>query len=106
MLIAVLALAMMHGVCPITIGVGSDGRLYSDRFHRWYNISSKTLQSDLRGGCYDDANPSPITSVRILVGPGAPDHKVDEVFAILEKQGWSRDKVSVRPWDQYPQRPQ
>jgi hypothetical protein len=105
MFTAVLALGMMQGACPITIGVGSDGRLYSDRFHRWYNVSSKTLQGDLRGGCYNDSNPSPITSVKIVVGPGAPQSKIDQVFSILEKQGWSRDKVSVGNWEQYPFRP-
>jgi hypothetical protein len=103
MLIAVLALAMMHDVCPITIGVGSDGRLYSDRFHGWYRITPRTLNSDLRGGCYNDNNPSPVTSVNILIAPGAPKPKTDEVFSILEKEGWSREKVTVKSWDQYPQ---
>jgi len=96
---------MIHNACPILIGVGKEGKLFSDRFRGWYSISSKTLQSDLRGGCYNDANPSPVTSVKIAIAAGAPKPKVDEVFSILEKQGWSREKITVKSWDRYPQEP-
>jgi hypothetical protein len=105
MLAAILALAMMPDACPITIGVGTDGKLFSGRFQGWYRISPKTLESDLRYGCYNDNNPSPVTSVKIAIAPGAPKPKIEEVFSILQKQGWNRDKVNVKSWDQYPREP-
>lgn len=95
-----LTLAMaLSFTCPMTIGVSGDGTIYSDRFYGWYRTSPKTLDGVLRGGCYNDANPTPVTSVRLLLAPGAPKSRVDLVFSILEKDGWSRDKVSARPWD-------
>jgi hypothetical protein len=85
--------------CPMTIGVSRDGSIYSSRFNGWYKTGLKTLDSDLRGGCYNDANPTPVTSVKLLLVPESPKSRVDLVFSILEKDGWSRDKVSVKPWD-------
>jgi hypothetical protein len=105
MILAILALAMIHDVCPITIGVGRDGQLFSDRFQGWYRVTLKTLQSDLHGGCYNDANPSPVTSIKIVVAPGSPELEMDEVLVILKKEGWSRDRVNVRSWDEYPGKP-
>jgi hypothetical protein len=103
MLVAVLALALIHDVCPMTIGAGPDGKLFSGRFHGWHRITTKTLESDLHGGCYNDANPSPVTSVTIDLAPGAP--KTDELFSILARTGWSREKVKVQPWAHYPEPP-
>jgi hypothetical protein len=100
MIAFLLALAMTPSfTCPMTIGVSGDGTIYSSRFYGWYKTSSKTLDSDLRGGCYNDANPTPVTSVRLLLVAEAPKSKVDLVFSILKKDGWSRDKVSVESWD-------
>jgi hypothetical protein len=105
MLIPVLALAMMQGVCPMTIGVGKEGTLFTDRFQGWYKTSQKSLDGDLHGGCYNDANPHSVTSVKLFIAPGAPKQRLDLVFSILQEDGWPRDKVQVQSWDEYPRRP-
>jgi hypothetical protein len=105
MLSLVLALAMLPSVCPMTIGIGADGALSSSRFHGWYKVTARTIESDLRGGCYNDANPSKVTSVKVLIAPGAPKQRVDSVFSILKTKGWGRDKVDVESWRTYPRAP-
>jgi hypothetical protein len=106
MLALVLAFATATGACPMTIGVGTDGSVFTDRFHGWYKVSLKTLDSDLRGGCYDDANPSRVTSVRLFLAPNAPKPNFDSVLSVLDKEGWSRNRISVEPWRSYPSIPQ
>lgn len=88
------------------IGMGADGTVFTNRFHGWYKVSLKTLDSDLRGGCYNDANPSHVTSVRLFLAPNAPKPNVDSVLSVLKKEGWGRDKISVEPWRSYPRPPQ
>lgn len=105
MFAALLLLAMTQSSCSMTIGIGQDGTIFSTRFSGWYKISSKTLESDLQGGCYNDANPSPVTSVELLVAPKTPRPLVDHLFSILEKEGWSRERINVQPWTQYPHDP-
>jgi len=100
-----LALAMPPSICPMTIGVGADGTIFTDRFHGWYEVSLKTLDSDLRGGCYNDANPGPVTSVRLLVASAAPKPIVDSVLSLLKTHGWSQEKVTCLPWRNYPNSP-
>jgi hypothetical protein len=97
MLITFLALALTQNVCPITIGVGGDGKLFANRFHGWYETSPRTLESDLRGGCYNDANPHAVTSVTFAIAADAPKPRVHLVLSILEREGWSRDKVNLFP---------
>jgi len=99
MLAALLALGILSNPCPMTIGITRDGALYVNRMGGWYKTSLQSLDGDLRGGCYNDANPTPVTSVRLLLVAEAPKSKVDLVFSILKKDGWSRDKVSVESWD-------
>jgi len=101
----VLALATAAPACPMSIGIGGDGALYSDHFHGWYKISAKTLKSDLQGGCYPDPKPRPVSSVRLLIAPNAPKPKIDLVLSILEKEGWAREKIGVEKWSTYPQAP-
>jgi hypothetical protein len=105
MLALVLALAMTQSSCPMTIGIGGDGTFFSARFNGWYKISPKTLEGDLHGGCYNDANPLQLTSVKLLLAPKAPKPKVDLVISILAKEGWSREKINVQTWSGYPQAP-
>jgi hypothetical protein len=100
----ILAFALLPRTCPMTVGIGTDGALYANRLG-WVKISTKTLDSDLRGGCYNDANPIPVTSVKLYLAPNAPKPKVDRVFSILEKEGWSREKVNVQRWNAYPKAP-
>ena len=101
----ILAFATMQSTCPMTIGVGRDGTLFSDRFYGWYKTTPKTLESDLRGGCYNDNNPHAVTSVTLALAPGASQSKVDLVFSILGREGWSRGKVTTESWSGYPQKP-
>ena len=42
-----------------------------------------------------------MTSVRVVLAPKAPKPDVDTVFSILEKNGWTREKVTVGPWNSY-----
>jgi hypothetical protein len=72
MLAVILAIGMAQNACPMTIGVGAEGRFFSHRFSGWYGTSTKSMESDVRVGCYNDANPSPVTSVRLVIAPGAP----------------------------------
>jgi hypothetical protein len=101
----VLAVAISSSTCPMTIGIGSDGSIFTDRFHGWYRVSTTTLQSDLTGGCYKDANPIPVTSVRLFLSSSAPRSRIDSVMAVLNAKGWSRDKIDIEPWRSYPQAP-
>jgi hypothetical protein len=103
MIVFLLALGgAPSSTCPMTIGVNSDGTIYSSRFYGWYKTSSRTLDSDLRYGCYNDANPTAVTPVMVLLAPAAPKTRVDLAFSILAKDGWRRDKVSVKLWDGKP----
>jgi hypothetical protein len=106
MLALVLAFAIAAGACPMTIGVGTDGSVFTDRFHGWYKVSLKTLDSDLRGGCYNDDNPSRVTSVRLFLAPNATKPKVDLVLSVLRSDGWGREKIDIQTWSRYPQAPQ
>lgn len=94
-----LAFAMMPSACPMTVAVNADGTLFSDRFHGWYKVSPKALRNDLHNGCYNDANPSRVTSVAFLIAPKAPKAKVDLVYSILASEGWSRKHVHVQSWN-------
>ena len=84
-------------VCPLRIEVDSKGDVFTNRFHGRYLTSLKLLATDLHGGCYNDANPSPITSVTITTREGAPRHRVDEVMKLLAQNGWPKAKVNVKP---------
>ena len=103
MFAAVLALAMSMPSCPVTAGIARNGDLFSDRFHGWYKISEKTLKSDLRGGCYNDANSLPVTSIELFIAPNAPKAVLDRVFSILQKEGCSRSRISVKVWKNDPE---
>lgn len=100
MIAFLLAFAMApSSACPMTIGVRNNGAIYSNRFHGWFHISTRTLNEDLRGGCYNDANPTPVTSVKVLLAPGAPKPRIELVFSLLAKDGWTRDRLVIKAWD-------
>lgn len=82
-------------VCPVKIEVYPSGEFYTNRFHGHYKTSAKFLESDLRGGCYNDANPSRVTSVIVKVDPNAPPQAVEGLYRILERNGWPKSKVKV-----------
>jgi hypothetical protein len=105
MFFAFLALAMTSSVCPMTIGIGTDGSVFSGRFHGWYKVSLRTLDSDLRAGCYNDANPSRVTSVTLFLADAAPKPRVDSVLSVLKSEGWGREKITIESWRSYPKAP-
>ncbi len=98
MLAVALALGMLTNTCPMKIGIARDGGLFSTRMQGWYRTSQKTLTGVLRGGCYNDANPSEVTSVTLEIAPSAPEERVEQVFSILEKAGWPKGRVRVETW--------
>jgi hypothetical protein len=105
MLAVALALGMLMNTCPMKIGIARDGAVFSIRMQGWYRTSQKTLAGVLRGGCYNDANPSEVTSVNLVIAPNAPKEQVDQIFSILEKAGWPKSKVKVETWTNDPQEP-
>jgi hypothetical protein len=105
MLAVILAIGLATNACPMTIGVGRDGTLFSARFNGWYKTSPRTLESDLEAGCYNDADPSRVTFVKLAIASQAPKSRVDLVFSILEKEGWPRARVSIESWSGYPREP-
>ena len=76
------------------VGIARDGRASSMGMQGWYRTSQKTLAGVLRGGCYNDANPSEVISpVNLVIAPNAPKEQVDQIFSILERTGWPKSKV-------------
>jgi hypothetical protein len=105
MLAVALAIGLLTNACPLKIGIAHDGAVFSDRMQGWYRTSATTLAGVLRGGCYNDANPSAITSVDLEIAPNAPEGRVDQILSILEKAGWPKDKVRVGTWTNDPREP-
>ena len=105
MLAVALAIGLLTNACPMKIGIAQDGAVFSNRMQGWYRTSQKTLEVVLRGGCYNDANPSEITSVNLEIAPNAPKQRVIQVFSILENAGWPKDKVRSETWTNDPQEP-
>ncbi len=87
-------------VCPLVIRVQANGRYLTNRFHGWYSTSSNLLVSDLRGGCYNDTDPSPVTSVTLQIAPGAPQESLATLYLLLQRQGWSKPRLNFEPWQQ------
>ncbi len=79
--------------------------MFSTRMQGWYRTSQKTLVGVLRGGCYNDANPSEITSVNLEIAPNATKERVDQIFSILEKAGWPKGRLKAETWTNDPQEP-
>ena len=101
MLQALLALAMMSSPCSIHIGVSNEGNIFFDRFSGWGRISSSSLEPLLQQGCrtnYSGA-PEPITSLLFSVAPRAPQQKVKEIRALLQKNGWPKERLTAEPWN-------
>ena len=82
--------------CPLVLRVGRSGALMTYRFNGWRMTGMRTLKSDLNAGCYNDANPSKVTSVAVEVSKGAPAAKLNLVYKILNQNGWPQDKITTR----------
>jgi hypothetical protein len=87
-------------VCPIRIAVSSDGAYFDITHNGSYKRSPNVLVKELRGGCYNDANPSPVTAVIVEVAPGAPKERIESLYELLERNGWPRNKVKTEPWSE------
>lgn len=86
----------------MTIGIGKDGALFTDRFHGWYRTSTASLKGNLESGCYNDSHPTNVTSVRLVIADGAAKPRVESLFVLLQKEGWPREKIQTQPWKEYP----
>jgi hypothetical protein len=100
-----LGLVLAGGPSPMRLGIARDGTLYSGRFYGRYRIRTRTLETDLRGGCYNDANSSAVTSVALNLAAGAPQAVIRKVEAVLTKEGWPAGKISVTRWANAPNMP-
>ena len=78
------------------IEIDSKGQVFTNRFNGRYSTSLKLLARDLHGGCYSDANPSPVTSVTVTTRGGAPQQRVNAVMKVLAESGWPSDRVIHR----------
>ena|ERR1700761_5467134 len=105
MLAVVLAVGLLTNACPMKIGIDPEGAVFSTRMQGWYRTSQKTLARVMRGGCYNDANPSKVTSVNLVIAPDAPQERVHQIFSILEEVGWPKDRVKVEMWINAPKEP-
>ena len=76
------------------------GDFITDRFNGRYKTSSKLLESDLKTGCYNDANPVPVSSVTVNITPGASTERVKLLYEILERNGWPKARIKVVPLSQ------
>jgi len=105
MLVLALALGLLADACPMKIGIARDGAVYLNRMRGWYRTSPKILTDVLRAGCYNDNNPSSVTSVTLQIAPNAPKEKVDGVLSIVERAGWPKSRVTVGTWVNAPHAP-
>jgi hypothetical protein len=87
-----------YGPCSVRIAVATDGGFYDILHNGVYKRSPRTLEQELRGGCYNDANPSRVTSVVLEIADGAPPARTESLYKLLERNGWTRSKVLVEPW--------
>jgi hypothetical protein len=102
---AVLAMGLMlfgvgmsaqdKGKCPMVIGIDAKGHIFTNRFDGWYRVSFSTLERDLRGGCYNDSNPTAASSVTLQLVKGAPQPRIRAVYDLLARAGWPRQCVAV-----------
>ena len=82
--------------CPLIIRVRASGTLITHRFDGWRVTSMRTLESDLKGGCYNDANPSMVTSLTIEASKEAPPAKLKLLYEALSRGGWQRNRITIR----------
>jgi hypothetical protein len=80
--------ALNNDVCPMTVRVRSDGTFMTYRFNGWRVTSTHTLESDLRVGCYNDANPSKVTSVTVEASGKVPSIRLRLLYDLFARNGW------------------
>jgi hypothetical protein len=82
------------------IEVVKSGDFFTNRFSGRYKTSPKLLESNLKAGCYNDANPVPVSSVTIGIAPGTPTERVKLLYEILGRNGWPKARIKVVPSSQ------
>jgi hypothetical protein len=55
----------------------------------------RTLESDLKAGCYNDGNASKVTSVTIEASPQAPRGRLKILYDLLARSGWPRERIKI-----------
>lgn len=70
-------------MCPIRIAVSADGTYFDITHNGSYKRSSRGLEKELHGGSYNDANPSPVTSVILEIAPRAPHDRVNSLYGVI-----------------------
>jgi hypothetical protein len=80
----------------MVIRVRTDGSFITYRFNAWRTTSQRTLESDLKVGCYNDGNASRVTSVTIEPSKSAPAVRLTVLYDVLAQSGWPKDRVQVR----------
>ena len=87
-----------YGPCSVRIAVAKDGSFFDILRNGVYKRSPRTLEQELHGECYNDANPSQVTSVVLEIADGAPPARTEFLYKLLERNGWARAKVLIEPW--------
>jgi hypothetical protein len=82
--------------CPFVVRVRPGGQLMTYRFNGWRVTSLQTLESDLKGGCYNDGSPSRVTSVTIEAPKQTPASKLKLLYEVLARNGWPHDRIAIR----------
>jgi hypothetical protein len=93
--LGVFVFAQNRDLCPVVYGIDADGRIFVYTHNGNYRRSLVTIESDLKGGCYNDANPASVSSVTIKTAVGSPKGRLDEVLSLLARNGWARDRVKI-----------
>ena len=76
-------------LCPLTIFIDAQGRLYDSRFGGRYHVTDQTLRNDVGGGCKEQGSTS---SVRIQPSRHT---KVGRVQQVLEMVRSARPDIPV-----------
>lgn len=94
------ALGQRADACPMTIETAKSGDIFTNRFHGRYKTSPELLERDLKVGCYNDANPTAVSSVTLTIARGTPMERVRLLYEILARNGWPKARIKVVPLSQ------
>ena len=77
---AAQAPAASADLCPLTIYIDAEGRIYDSRFGGRYRVAEETLRNDIGGGCKERGQTS---SVRIEASPRTKYGRVKDVMDLV-----------------------
>ncbi|MEG9432586.1 hypothetical protein [Terriglobus sp. ADX1] len=92
-------------VCPFKLRIAENDVLSmrDENAPVWYKVSLKTLDTRLGGGCYNDANPSPPTSIKVQFAPMVSPEVKKKFLDLLSRHGWTEKRIQVQPWNDKPE---